>query len=128
MIESQYGPPFDNPKWEDRKQEIENFLLVDDWIFNNSEQYVRTILNDLWVALEAEESDNRMLAGNLAEIYDEVSGGRISIPNTFPREVIGVFQERLNDYYEQGYADGREEGYDEGYEFGKDVGIAGEDI
>ena len=114
MITSKYGPPFNEGnviknEWERRKKDIQEFLEFN-WVYSKAEVYVRDMLADLWVALKAEEEDNEMYAKNLAVIYDEASGGRISKPNTQPQEVVTALNERLNDQYEDGYRHGYDNG------------------
>jgi len=47
--------------------------------------------------LDRERSDMAWLVHAVAAMYDEISGGRISIPTTYPGEVVQQFEERLND-------------------------------
>lgn len=104
-IKSEYGPPFDNNDWSERKEEIKNLLQRPiQW----QEGYMYYLAaEDLYAALEAEESDNAMLATNIAKIYDYASGGRISKPNTYPEEVYAILEERINREREEAYEEGK---------------------
>lgn len=61
----------------------------------------------LLASLDAERHDVGMLARNLAVIYDDISGGRVSKPNTDAEVVIGLFYERLNREVEAAIAEDR---------------------
>lgn len=108
MITSAFGPPFDNQEWEDRKEQIKQ-IIANGPFYHRGEVY-HTALRDLWVALEAEESDNAMLAFHTSYIYDVASGGLISKPNTLPHEVEAIYYERLQKEREEAYQEGRNEG------------------
>lgn len=110
MITSKFGPPFDNPEWEARKEKIKNFIEKSPWSSTDLESTLIQMISDLWVALEAEESDNKMLAYHTSYIYDVVSGGRISKPNTLPQEVEAFYEQKLQDAREDGFAEGVIEG------------------
>lgn len=47
--------------------------------------------------LKKELYDYSMLLENVPKVYCEVSGGKISKPNTDPNEVISAFNDLLND-------------------------------
>jgi hypothetical protein len=47
--------------------------------------------------LARERQDVAMLARNLAVIYDSITFGRVSKPNTKPEVVIALYEERLNE-------------------------------
>jgi hypothetical protein len=44
-----------------------------------------------------ERSDMAWLVHVVASMYDEISGGRVSIPMTYPHEVITAFDERMEE-------------------------------
>lgn len=46
--------------------------------------------------LERERRDMAWLVHAVAAMYDEISGGRISKPMTYPDEVVGAFNERID--------------------------------
>lgn len=56
-----------------------------------------------------ELADFSMLIDNLSKIYDYISGGLVSKPNTRPEAVIQLFEEQLKDSYERGYEDATED-------------------
>lgn len=55
-----------------------------------------------------ERSDMGWLVHVVACMYDEISGGRISKPTTYPHEVISQFEERLNEACDEAVAEERE--------------------
>jgi hypothetical protein len=59
--------------------------------------------------LARERHDVEMLARHLAEMYDEISGGLISKPNTRPFEVIRLYHERMDREIEEAVAEARAE-------------------
>jgi hypothetical protein len=57
--------------------------------------------------LARERHDVEMLARHVAEMYDEISGGLISKPNTRPFEVIRLYHERTDREIEEAVAEAR---------------------
>lgn len=51
-----------------------------------------------------ERQDMAWLVHCVAAMYDEISGGRISKPMTYPSEVVGQFSERLNEAADEAVA------------------------
>ena len=47
--------------------------------------------------LKRERQDVAMLGRHLSEIYDSITFGRVSKPNTLPSVVIELYEERLNE-------------------------------
>jgi len=59
--------------------------------------------------LKRERHDMAWLVHCVAAMYDEISGGRVSIPMTYPSEVVGQFNERVSESWDEGYAEARKE-------------------
>jgi hypothetical protein len=59
--------------------------------------------------VRAELFDYHGMMGEVAAAYDEVTGGRISKPNTLAREVAAVVEDRLEERYQEGYDDAQAE-------------------
>lgn len=55
--------------------------------------------------LRLERDDVAMLWGHVAQLYDYVSGGRISKGNTYPFEVIALYEEGLQRDVDEGVAE-----------------------
>lgn len=53
--------------------------------------------------------DYSMMMEEVSKAYDEVTGGRISKPNTAAHHVIGYADENCQAAYNEGYADAKEE-------------------
>lgn len=60
-------------------------------------------------AIKNELSDYSFLLDQVPLVYDSVTGGRISKPNTYAFEVIAQADERWNEGYDQGYKDAKDE-------------------
>lgn len=56
-------------------------------------------------AVMNELSDFSMLIDNLSKIYDEMSGGTASKPNIDAEVIIKLYQEELQNRYDDGYQD-----------------------
>lgn len=82
-----FEEPFDNPDWSDELAAIRERVATDHPTSDRA---------NLLRALDAEEKDTRMLAHNLAVIYDDITGGLVSKPNTNAEVVIGLYEERLS--------------------------------
>jgi hypothetical protein len=57
--------------------------------------------------IERERRDMGWLVHVVACMYDEISGGRISKPTTYPHEVIREYEDRLNEACEEAMAEER---------------------
>lgn len=57
--------------------------------------------------LHRERQDMGWLIHVVAAMYDEISGGRISKPMTYPSEVIAAYQQRLMEAEEEAAAEAR---------------------
>ena len=77
------------------------------------------IYNDFWkeiiekkdgsinkTQLKKELADFSMLIRHVTKMYDYISRGRISYPQTKPEAVIELYEELLNEAYEEGYIEG----------------------
>jgi len=60
-------------------------------------------------AVRNELSDYKFLIEQVPLVYDSVSGGRISKPNTYALEVINAANELYDAKYTEGYEDALEE-------------------
>lgn len=56
-----------------------------------------------------ELSDYYFLLEEVPKVYDAISGGRLSYPNYFSDVMIGQFEERCQESYEQGRQEVKEE-------------------
>ena len=54
-----------------------------------------------------EFADFKMVMDHCSEIYDYASGGRISKPNTLPREVISEAEDRIQELIREAIAEDR---------------------
>lgn len=76
------------------------------------EQWNEIILNkDSSVNLEQihkELQDFSMLIDHITKLYVYISGSMVSYPNTKPEVVIKLFENRLQESYDQGFDDGIE--------------------
>jgi hypothetical protein len=59
--------------------------------------------------IKRELHDYRVLLHNIPLVYDEVTNGKISKPNTDPVHVIQAVWDRVQTSYDEGYADGLED-------------------
>ncbi len=55
--------------------------------------------------LQRERSDMAWLVHVVAAMYDEVSGGAVSNPMTYPGEVVTQFEQRATNAYDEGRRD-----------------------
>jgi|SRR6478736_5589737 len=55
--------------------------------------------------IKRELHDYKTLLKNVPLVYDEITGGRISKPNTDPVHVIQAVNDRIDEAYDEGYAD-----------------------
>lgn len=82
-----FDAPFDDPDWHEELRAIRERAASDDPGSDRA---------NLLRALDAETQDTMMLARNLAVIYDDISGGTVSKPNTDAEVVIRLYNERLS--------------------------------
>lgn len=81
--------------------------------------------------IKRELYDYRQLLKGLPGFFDDVSGGKVTKPNTDLRIVSELIQERALEQYNEGYEDGKadavydkwQEAYDKGHEDGRESGI-----
>lgn len=71
--------------------------------------------------IKRELHDYRTLLQNIPLVYDEITGGQISKPNTDPVFVIAAVDERLKEQYNEGYEEGLKDGYEDGLERGMNL-------
>ena len=64
-------------------------------------------------AIMRELSDYSFMMEEVPKVYDHVSGGRISYPNTYAFEVISEFNNQIEDSYNEGFKEGKKEAEDE---------------
>lgn len=83
-------------------------LVEKDW----REFWVPLVVKDGEVDLEQikkELFDYHMIMKEVSKVYYEVTGGKVSKPNTAAETVIDMYNDEINKSYAEGIKDGKEE-------------------
>ena len=71
-----------------------------------------------WDQIKREMYDYHALMDGLSVLYDDITGGRASKPNTDRRVIAELVDDRVSEAYNDGWRDGESAGYSEGYSEG----------